>query len=163
MPMSAHAELGLELRHAYDVLGLQPGVSPLRARHRYRQLVSEWHPDRHGQDPVAQATATRKTQEITEAYRRLKEAALHGEVPLRRPRAWQPAAAAGPPVDIVDTTADRVFRFMGGALVGLGVDFMILADSATVWIAVPAVIGTVVAIFGWGILDWVLRKLWWLA
>lgn len=161
--MSKRADPGSELRRAYEVLGLQPGVSPLRARHRYRQLVKEWHPDRHAKDPTSQTAATRRTQELTEAFRRVKEAAVHGEVPLRRPRAWQPAPTEGPVVAIVDTAADRFFRFIGGALLGLVLDFMILADSATVWIAVPVAVGAVAAIFGWSILEWVLRKLWWLA
>ena len=156
-------EHGDGLRRAFEVLGLEPGVSPLRARHRYRQLLRDWHPDRHAKDPSSQASATLRTQEITEAYRRAREAALHGEVPLRRPRGWQPEATAHSPAPSVDTAVDRAFRFAGGALVGLVLDFFVLADSAMVWIAIPIGTGTFVALFGWGILDWTLRKLWWLA
>jgi hypothetical protein len=48
-------------------------------------------------------------------------------------------------------------------LVGVVLDFVILADSALLWVAVPVTLGAVAAIFGWTVLEWVLRKLWWLA
>jgi hypothetical protein len=146
------AQTPAELQGAYDILGVQPGVSPLKARQRYRQLVKEWHPDRHPKDAESQALATRKTQETTAAYRTIKEAARHGEVPLRVPRAWRPNPAR-----------DRVARFVGGMVVGIVVDFGILADSVVVWVTVPLAVGAVVAIFGWSVLEWALRKLWWLS
>jgi hypothetical protein len=160
--VSDHVGLPEEVRRAYQILGLAPGVSPLKARRRYLQLVREWHPDRHPKDPASQAQATERTQQITGAYRTVKEAARHGEVPLRRPRAWRPGPAGGTPTAVVDTTVDRAVRFIVGALFGVLVDFQILSDSVIVWVGVPVALGTIVAIFGWRVLEWIIKKLWWL-
>ena len=48
----------------YKVLGLSPGASQEEIKKAYRQKVKEYHPDLHPNDP----SATRKTNEINEAY-----------------------------------------------------------------------------------------------
>ena len=163
MPDGHESGIPGDLAEACKVLGVEPGVSPLRARQRYRQLVKQWHPDRHPKDPQSQAAATRRTQELSAAYKRVKDAARRGEVPMRTPSAWRPSPAAGPPVPVVDTLADRALRFVVGAVVGVIVDFEILSDSLAVWIGIPVTLGLAVAAFGWAVLEWVLRKVWWLA
>lgn len=48
----------------YKVLGISPGASQEEIKKAYRKKVKEYHPDLHPNDPVA----TKKTNEINEAY-----------------------------------------------------------------------------------------------
>ncbi len=48
----------------YKVLGVSPGAGPEEIKRAYRKKVKEYHPDLHPNDP----TATKKTNEINEAY-----------------------------------------------------------------------------------------------
>ena len=150
------------ITRAYRVLGLEPGVSPLAARRRYRELIKEWHPDRHPHGSPAQAEASRRTQEINDSYRAIKDAALHREVPLRRPAA---AAQASSPTVVpfeVDTVADRVVAAVVGILLGAFIDLALMSESAIVWVAVPVVLGAAGAALGWRAIEAVVRVLWWL-
>jgi hypothetical protein len=147
---------------AYRLLGLQPGVSPLAARRRYRELVGQWHPDRHPRDAAAQAEATRRTQEINEAYRTIRDAARHHEVPLRRARPVESTPAA-PSFDLYrETMADRAVAAIVGVGLGLFIDFALLADSAIVWVIVPAACGLFGAAVGWKAIEAIIRLIWWL-
>jgi DnaJ domain len=60
-----------EIRRAYAVLGVQPGVAPAQLRLRYKTLVKQWHPDHFAADPQGQAEATVKMRQINDAYRTL--------------------------------------------------------------------------------------------
>jgi preprotein translocase subunit Sec63 len=151
------------LDHAYRVLGVQPGVSPLAARRRYRELVMEWHPDRHPRGSQSQAEATRRTQEINAAYRTIRHAARHREVPLRPPRPSAPTSSLPMPDPWQDTVADRVIAGAAGVLLGLRVDLWLMWGSAVVWVAVPGVLGIACTALGWRAFGPVMRLIvWWL-
>ena len=53
---------------AFERLGLPYGTPWEEVKKTYRRLMREWHPDKHGESPEAEAQATRRTQEITSAY-----------------------------------------------------------------------------------------------
>jgi preprotein translocase subunit Sec63 len=151
------------LEHAFRVLGVEPGVGPLAARRRYRELIKEWHPDRHPAGSAAQAEATRRTQEINVAYRTIRDAARHREVPLRRARP-SPTASSTPVPDLSkDTVAERVIAGAAWALLGLLIARALTPDSEVVRVALPAVLGLAGAALGWRSLDAVIRYVgWWL-
>ena len=53
---------------AFDALGLPYGAPFDDVKKKYRQLMREYHPDRHSESPEAERAATQKTQQITAAY-----------------------------------------------------------------------------------------------
>jgi hypothetical protein len=55
-------------RHAYAVLGVTPPVTQEHLKHRYKELVIRWHPDRFQSDPKAQAEAEIMMRNINVAY-----------------------------------------------------------------------------------------------
>src|SRR5262245_34852328 len=77
-----------EIAHAYAVLGVRRGVSPVQLRARYKTLVKKWHPDRFASDPQGQAEATLRMRQINDAYRALLKHLVVDDHP--------PAAADGP-------------------------------------------------------------------
>jgi preprotein translocase subunit Sec63 len=147
---------------AYRILGLQPGVSPLAARRRYRDLIKESHPDRFPTGSPLQAEATRITQEINDAYRTIKQAAIHHEVPLRRPTPAAQSVSSSVAHFEDFTVTDRVLAAVVGVLLGGFLDLAIMSESALVWLAVPLIAGAVGALFGWRAIEMVIRVLWWI-
>jgi hypothetical protein len=92
--------------------------------------------------------------------RTIKDAAVHREVPLRRPRPSAPTSS--PPMP--DLSKDTVAGVVGGAagvLVGFLLDLLLDPGSARVWVAIPLVLGIAGAL-KWLPLGAVLRLLWWL-
>jgi hypothetical protein len=152
-----------ELGQAFHLLGLAPGVSPFRARARYRELARQWHPDRCSGDPAAQRTATHKMQAINAAYERIKESGTRGELPVRPTRSTASPTTGPVPRSVSVVLQERLFNFVIGAIVGLVLDFSLLSNSAALWISVPLAVGAITAAWGTGVLVWALRKLWWLA
>jgi preprotein translocase subunit Sec63 len=150
------------IARAYHVLGLEPGVSPLAARRRYRELVKKWHPDRHPAGSPSHDEATRRTQDINDSYRTIKDAAVHREVPLRR----SPSSPQESPPTVVhleaDTVADRVVAAVVGILLGAFIDLALMSESAIVWVGIPIALGAVGAALGWRAIEAVIRALWWL-
>jgi hypothetical protein len=148
-----------DLANAYRVLGLGPGVSPLAARRRYRQLIKQWHPDRHPYGSQAQGEATDRTQEINAAYQTLKHAAMRREVPLRRPR---PGATPPPRVVPLSTTTagDRVVSAAATAVLGLLIALSLMPESGVVWIGLPLGLGIAGALLGWRPLELLLQLMW---
>lgn len=58
----------LPVFNAFECLGLPYGTPFEEVKKKYRQLMREYHPDRHTESPEAERAATQKTQEITAAY-----------------------------------------------------------------------------------------------
>lgn len=69
-----------EVEKAYHLLGLTYGITPDQVKVRWRDLVKESHPDRFMSDAKQFALATRKTQQLTEAYHRILKAFEEGRV-----------------------------------------------------------------------------------
>lgn len=53
---------------AFETLGLPYGTPFEEVKKTYRQLMREYHPDKHGDSPEEERKATQKTQELTAAY-----------------------------------------------------------------------------------------------
>jgi tetratricopeptide (TPR) repeat protein len=66
----------LDINHAYEVLGLNPGASQEQVKQAYRQLVKIWHPDRFFNHEDKQE-AESKIKEINLAYKKLKSEHLN--------------------------------------------------------------------------------------
>jgi curved DNA-binding protein CbpA len=72
----------------YDVLGVDPAVSPDDLRRAYVRRARALHPDRHvGADPVRAARAARAMQDVNEAWRVLRDPGTRAAYDrgLRRP------------------------------------------------------------------------------
>lgn len=63
--------LALDIHHAYEILGLKPGVSQVEIKQAYRQLVKIWHPDRCTH-PQQKQQAEARIKQINAAYNLLK-------------------------------------------------------------------------------------------
>ena len=74
-----------DLRKAYELLGVKPGVSNRELKAAHRDLAKVWHPDRFLHDPRLQEKAQDKLKEINEAYELLSS----GRMPRAAPS--QPA------------------------------------------------------------------------
>jgi len=57
----------MQLKDAYEALGLQTGASEAEAKSAFRRLAKQSHPDKHAGDPAA----TQRFQQINEAYQTL--------------------------------------------------------------------------------------------
>jgi DnaJ domain len=55
-------------RDPHDVLGIEPGATPIQIKAAWRKLARRHHPDLIGDDPAASRVATRQMAEINEAY-----------------------------------------------------------------------------------------------
>ena len=66
-----------DLSKAYEVLGVNPGVSMQELKAAHRDLAKVWHPDRFLHDPRLQEKAQEKLKEINEAYEQISS----GKVP----------------------------------------------------------------------------------
>jgi hypothetical protein len=86
----------------YRTLGVSPDASDDELRDAYRRLVKIHHPDRNG----GTAEATRRFQEIQDAYDRVEE--MRKEAPRRRqaPRARQAPSRQAPPRQAPPRPAD---------------------------------------------------------
>jgi len=65
------------LRHAYEVLGVQPGAEPDEIKRAYRRLMSRTHPDKlvsRGLPEEMIQVAAERTREIRNAYDTIREA-----------------------------------------------------------------------------------------
>jgi DnaJ domain len=94
---------------AYAVLGIPQGSSREEVRLRYRHLIRLWHPDHYASDPIGQAEALKRMQEVNAAYRTVS-AALAGRSSAR-PNAKK--ARRGPPAGRPGTSS-----FLRGLLSG---------------------------------------------
>lgn len=65
--------MSFDIDRCYAILGVGYGASADELKHAYRDLVREWHPDRHQHDSCKQTQAEEKLKQINLAYERLKE------------------------------------------------------------------------------------------
>ncbi|WP_298268631.1 J domain-containing protein [Geobacter sp.] len=82
-----------DLKRSYELLGLQRGASAGEVRHRFRELVSRWHPDRFSGDPDRFREAEERLRLIIEAHRRVVAHLEGGEPPAgpQRPSGMKPS------------------------------------------------------------------------
>jgi hypothetical protein len=64
----------IELEPALAILGLRAGCSYSAAVLRYRRIVKRWHPDQFANEPVRQAEACQRMQDINRAFEVVKQA-----------------------------------------------------------------------------------------
>lgn len=60
----------MAVNNPYEVLGVKRGASPEEIKKAYRNLVKQYHPDRHADNPLS-GLAEEKLREINEAYEML--------------------------------------------------------------------------------------------
>ncbi|MEH2239613.1 J domain-containing protein [Nostoc sp.] len=78
----------LDINHAYEILGLEPGASSAQVKRAYRQLVKIWHPDRF-LDQKQKQEAEEKIKLINAAYNQLKS-----ESPSEAPISENPSSSS---------------------------------------------------------------------
>jgi len=61
-----------ELARCYQILDLPFGAPLERVTRQWRAYLKKAHPDRHANDPAKQADATILTQQLNDAYRKIK-------------------------------------------------------------------------------------------
>src|SRR3954452_18776089 len=88
----------------YQLLGVKPGASAEELHDAYRHMVKLHHPDRNG----GSAEATRRFQEIQEAYERVKE--RRASDPRHRPPPRTPPPAGDPSVEARMRDIERELR-----------------------------------------------------
>lgn len=62
-----------EVIRAYAALQLENGAPPAQSKDAYRRLLKKYHPDNTAKFENMQKTATKKTDEIIQAYKTLEE------------------------------------------------------------------------------------------
>lgn len=63
-----------ELARCYRLLDLPFGTPLKRVTRQWKTYLKRCHPDRHAKDPAKQADATLLTQQLNDAYRKIKQA-----------------------------------------------------------------------------------------
>ena len=58
----------MDVRQAFQILELRPGVTAADARQAYTDIISVWHPDRFSNNPRLRERAEQKVKEINLAY-----------------------------------------------------------------------------------------------
>ncbi|MEH1942210.1 MAG: DnaJ domain-containing protein [Nostoc sp.] len=99
----------LDLNHAYEILGLEPGASQAQVKRAYRQLVKIWHPDRFLEQKQKQE-AEEKIKSINSAYNKLKS-----ESPSEPPIPENPSSSSpkNPPKISVNRWDAETFYSLG--------------------------------------------------
>ena len=70
-----------ELRSAYAVLGLEPGVPLQEVKQQFKILVRRWHPDRFTNDPQGRAEANDRLRVINHAYSTIVQSSVVDVIP----------------------------------------------------------------------------------
>jgi len=60
----------------YEIIGVEPGVSPEQLKQAYRDLVNIWHPDRFASNPRLQEKAEEQLKRINAAYQHIRKTSL---------------------------------------------------------------------------------------
>lgn len=94
----------MNIRQCYEVLELNPPVSPDDLKQAYKDLVQVWHPDRFSHNPRLRQKAEEKLKQINLAYESLEplltQQALaqqaYSQRPSQRPNAPQTRSTGSP-------------------------------------------------------------------
>ena len=62
----------MDIRRYYEILEIDPGVSPEEILQAYKDLVNVWHPDRFSRTPRLRRRAEKKLKEVNEAYEKIQ-------------------------------------------------------------------------------------------
>lgn len=144
----------LELKHAYQVLGVPLFASGSMIKQTYRKLLKRWHPDLYATRTPAYAEATQMTKLINEAYSAIENAPLRYHIdacPPAATRGKQGARASSneqpsrssenpPETDWLEFWIRFVFGAFVGALLSVRV-FLFYYDEPT--ILIPATVGLI--------------------
>jgi hypothetical protein len=131
----------------YDVLGVPQNAAPEVIRRAYLDLARALHPDRtHGEAPADAELASRRMQEVNEAWRVLREpasrAAYDRAHSLARRSVSRPAAAAPPPRHLFEDDDDDLDRPFISAPAEPG-DIGVTIVRALPWVAITVVLGAI--------------------
>ncbi|MBN3946691.1 MAG: DnaJ domain-containing protein [Nostoc sp. NMS7] len=98
-----------DINYAYEILGLEPGASPVQVKRAYRKLVKIWHPDRF-LEPKQKQEAEEKIKSINVAYNKLKS-----ESPSEPPTSENPSSSSpiNPPKISVNRWDAETFYTLG--------------------------------------------------
>ncbi|MGE0084285.1 MAG: DUF1566 domain-containing protein [Desulfococcaceae bacterium] len=66
-----------DIRDCYEIIGVEPGVSPDQLKQAYRDLVSVWHPDRFANNPRLREKAEEQLKRINIAYQNIRRLSLY--------------------------------------------------------------------------------------
>jgi curved DNA-binding protein CbpA len=148
----------IELKHAYQVLGVPLSASALSIKQAYRKLVKRWHPDLYQSGTPDHAEAARMSSFINSAYSIVQSAPLryYTETNLfpdgkgRRDTQSSTNESTSTPTETLPKT-DRIefwVRFVCGALFGILVSFRLVLE----FFDQPAilVVGVAAGILGFG-------------
>ena len=83
--------MSFEIDRCYAILGVGYGASSDELKVAYRDLVREWHPDKHQHDSKKQTQAEERLKQINVAYERLKDYKPAPAARSNGPRAGAPA------------------------------------------------------------------------
>ena len=133
---------------SYRVLGLEPWASPRVVRQRYQALIEDCKPDRFPEGSAEQADALRRTNELNEAFREIRRAAMVQGAHVNQSSAITKSSTVSETAAEKYSWADRLFAAIVCLILCIVLDVMISSDYAVVWIAIPLLGALGGAIFG---------------
>jgi len=83
----------MDIKRCFEILELDHGASPDKAKQAYRDMVNIWHPDRFSNNPRLKQKAEEKLKEINVAYDTLKSYLSSKQWTEPYPKKTEPAAA----------------------------------------------------------------------
>lgn len=86
----------MDIKRCFEILELDRGVSPDKAKQAYKDMVNIWHPDRFSNNPRLKQKAEEKLKEINVAYETLESYLSSKQWTEPYPKKAEPAAATEP-------------------------------------------------------------------
>lgn len=94
----------------YAVLGLERNADPAQIKTAFRELSSQWHPDKYAHlAPQMQAEATQRTRYINEAYQLLHDADKKAKYDQQLAEFDGPISTTGVPIVVVSLHARQTY------------------------------------------------------
>jgi len=84
----------MDIKRCFEILELDSGASPDKAKQAYKDMVNIWHPDRFSNNPRLKQKAEEKLKEINAAYETLKSYLSSRQWTEAYPENTEPAAPA---------------------------------------------------------------------